>query len=104
MAKLLNQKGFDSLFVVLLILAIVFGIIVSITFLISNQYKISRNIVSSGQAYYAAESGIEDALLRISRNMQWSDSYSFLVESSTVQIIVSDDFAGVRTITGIGNI
>lgn len=100
---LAGQKGFASLFLVLLILTIVFGIVISITFLVSNQYKISRNIISSSQAYYAAESGIEDVLLRISRSMQWNTSYSFLTENSTIQVVVSDDFAGSRTITGIGN-
>lgn len=98
-----NQKGFAALLIAILILVIMFGIAISLTFLILGQQRISENIIKSNNSYYAAEAGIEDALLRLSRNKQWDVPYLFSVGGSTVEIVISDDFGGTRTVTATGN-
>ena len=65
--KLLKQnkeKGYVAFFITILILSIMLGIAFSIVILTLSTQKISANIIKSSQAYYAAEAGIEDGLLR----------------------------------------
>jgi Tfp pilus assembly protein PilX len=99
-----NRKGFAALYITLLIMMIIFSIGASITFLVLGQQKIAQNIVKSTQAYYTAESGIEDALLRLSNKMAWSSPYNFTVGSGTANVSISELIGGTRTIISSGNI
>jgi len=98
-----NQKGFAAFFIAILVLAVIFGIAISLTFLILGQQRISRNVVSSSQAYFATEAGIEDALLRLSKKMKWSSPSNLNIGSSSATIEISDIIGGSRTITSRGN-
>jgi formylmethanofuran dehydrogenase subunit C len=60
-----EEKGYVAFFVTILILSALLGIAISIVILTLSIQKISANIIKSSQAYYAAEAGIEDSLLRI---------------------------------------
>ncbi|KPJ73658.1 hypothetical protein AMJ48_00405 [Parcubacteria bacterium DG_74_1] len=99
----LNQKGFVALAVTLLVLAIMFLIAMPLIVLILGQQRIASNLTQSNQAYFAAEAGIEDALLRLKETMQRSSPYSFSVGNATVEIIISDIIAWTRTVTATGN-
>jgi len=98
------QKGFVALYLTILVLALVFGIVVSISLLTLNQQKILRNITRSTQSYYLAEAGIEDALLRLKKEMNFSSPYSFKLGNGTTTVEISDIIGGSRTITSKGNI
>ncbi|MDP2864355.1 MAG: hypothetical protein Q8N73_01690 [bacterium] len=98
-----NQRGIAALLITNLILVAVFGIAVSIFALTYGEQKIIQNIVKTNQAYYAAEAGIEDALLRLSKNMKWSSLYNLNVGSALATIETSDVIGGSRTITSTGN-
>jgi Tfp pilus assembly protein PilX len=98
------QKGFVALYLTILVLALVFGIVVSIYLLTLNQQKILRNITRSTQSYYLAEAGIEDALLRLKKKMNFSSPYSFKLGNGTTTVEISDIIGGSRTITSKGNI
>jgi hypothetical protein len=98
------QKGFVALYLTILVLALVFGIVVSISLLTLNQQKILRNITRSTQSYYLAEAGIEDALLRLKKKMNFSSPYSFKLGNGTTTVEISDIIGGSRTITSKGNI
>ena len=99
----LNQKGFAGLLVVILILTIVFTIITGIVLLIFNEHKISRNIINSNKAYYLAESGIEDVLLRIKNNPLLSNfSYSFEAGDGEIEVNVSENIGGSLIIISKG--
>jgi hypothetical protein len=101
--SLSNQKGFAALVITLIILALMFLIAMSLTVLIVGQQRIVGNLSKSSQAYFAAEAGIEDALLRLSKGMQKTSPYSFSVENATVEIVISDVIAWARTVTATGN-
>jgi len=66
-----NQKGFAVFFITILILAVMFGIGVSLTILTLGEHKISRNTTKSSQAYYIAEAGIEDSIYRIIKSKNY---------------------------------
>lgn len=99
-----NQKGFIAFFIAILVLVIVFGIVLSISFLTLSQQKISGNIIKSSQAYYVAEAGIEDSLLRLNKGMNFSNSYNLAVGQAFAAIEISDLIGGSITITSFGDV
>jgi Tfp pilus assembly protein PilX len=98
-----NQKGFAAFLIAILVLAVIFGIAISLTVLILGQEKISRNVTSSTQSYFTAEAGVEDALLKLAKKMKWSSPYSLNIGSSSASVEISNIIGGSRTITSNGN-
>lgn len=62
--NLINQKGQAVLFIVLIIMFALFFIGLSLTNMIFNQTKTTRNIYLSTQAYYLSDSGTEIILYK----------------------------------------
>lgn len=98
-----QRRGFVALFITILILVVMFGIAISLTVLTLGQERISRNITQSTQAYYLAEAGAEDALLRLVKKMNWLSLYNLTLAGGTTTISISDIIGGSRTITSTGN-
>lgn len=98
-----NQKGFAALVITLIILGVMFLIAMPLIVLILGQQKIVGNLTKSNQAYFAAEAGIEDALLRLKNGMQRTSPYSFSVENATIEIVISDLISWARTVTATGD-
>ncbi|MBZ9569854.1 pilus assembly PilX N-terminal domain-containing protein [Patescibacteria group bacterium] len=98
-----NQRGFAAFFITILVLAIMFGIAISLAVLTLGQQRISGNIVKSSQAYYVAEAGIEDILLRLTNVMNWSNPYTLDLGDGFTTIEISDFIGGSRVITSEGN-
>ncbi|MBI4101714.1 MAG: hypothetical protein HY443_01995 [Candidatus Nealsonbacteria bacterium] len=98
-----TEKGFAMLYLTVLVLAVVSAVAASIFVLTYNEQRILKSITKSNQAYFAAEAGLEDALLRFEKSMNWASAYSFPVGSSTANIAISDLIGGARTITAQGN-
>lgn len=99
-----HQKGFIALLVAILILVAMVTISVSVANLIIGQHKISASIIKSSQAYFAAESGIEDALLRLRKNMQWTNPLPLTIAEGSVSTTISDIIGGARVIMAEGNV
>lgn len=88
---ILNQKGFAVYFLTILVLIIAFGIALSLSFLAAGEARISRNIIVSSQAYYIAEAGIEDALLRIfDPQIPYSDSNTLFLEEGRAVVSITE--------------
>lgn len=98
-----NQKGIAAIYLTLLILTVVFAMATTISVLTYNEQKLSLNIVKSNQAYYAAEAGLEDALLRLANDLNYLPSYNLTIQNSNTVIEISNAIGGVRTITSTGN-
>jgi hypothetical protein len=88
------MKGQSFLALVLLIGAIVAAIGVTIAFFASTFVDSGFGYQASAQAYAAAASGVQDALLQLDRNSNFSGSYSLPVGSTTVAVIVTDPTPG----------
>ena len=99
-----NQKGSGMLVMTILLTSIVFIVVISISFITFNRQRISINSIKSIQAYYAAESGIEDGLLRISRNMNFSSPYSLEIGKGITNVEISEMIGGSVTITSEGDV
>ena len=98
-----RSKGFAVFYITILVLAVVFSLAVSIYILTYGEQKISLNIVKSGQAYYIAEAGVEDILLRLVKKKNWQTPYTLSVGNGISDIEISDIIGGSRTIISTGN-
>lgn len=101
--KLQSEKGFVAFFITILITAAVFSIAVSIFALGSGEQEIAKTMTESSQAYYASESGAEDTLLRLRKNMKWSNPVSFNVGDARATTTIVDGLGGTKIITSEGN-
>jgi len=99
-----GKKGFAALYIAIVVLIIMLGIALSLAFLVVNQQKIIGNSLKSYQSFSVAEAGTEDALLRLTKGMNWSSSYSVTLGNSASNIVISDIIGGARTITSTGNV
>ena len=99
-----NNKGFAAFYVAIVVLIIMLGIALSLIFLVVNQQKILSNSLTSYKSFSAAEAGIEDALLRLTKGMNWSSPYNLTLGTATSTVEISDIIGGSRTITSTGNI
>jgi hypothetical protein len=89
--SLTGQLGLAALLTTILILAIGLAIALAISFIFLNEQKISRNFIKTAQAYYTAESGVEDTLYRIIKNKNYQAGNSLDVGGSLATINISDD-------------
>ena len=98
-----EQKGFAALFIAVIVLALIFALAMPLAALVLGQQRIVNNLTKSNQAYFAAEAGLEDALLRLNKGMKRISSHSFTVENATVEVVISDIVAWARTVTATGS-
>ena len=98
-----NQKGFAVFLITILIFAVMLGIGVSITILTLGEHNISRNIIKASQAYYIAEAGVEDVLLRLVKGMNLVSTSTLNVDGGSATVEISDIVGGSRTIISEGN-
>jgi len=99
-----QKNGFIALYLTILILTVVFVLAGSISLVAFNQQKISKNAVKSIQAFYAAESGIEDILQRLKINPALAGmNYNLSVGSGTTNVVLSSIIGGSRTVVSKGD-
>lgn len=97
-----SQRGYVISVVTFFVLIITLSIALSMSSLIFYRQRISTNAVLSTQSYYAAEAGIEDALLRLKNDPQASPSYTMTINGVTTNVAVSIATGGSKTITSQG--
>jgi len=94
-----RNQGFIAILTSILVVIIMVVTGTSVANLIITQQKISSVSTKSLQAYFAADSGIEDAIFRIRNGILIGDSYSFQLEGIPVNVELSEAIGGSRTIT-----
>ena len=104
-SPLQKNKGFATLLATVLVLAIMLGIGLSLTVLTAGEQKISRNVTKADEAYYLAEGGIEDAILRLKKNPGMAGlSYGFNSSNGTTNVTISGIIGGSRVVTSRGTV
>jgi len=99
-----NQEGYVVLIVTFFVMIIMLGMALSMSFLIANRQKSIANTVKSTQSYYAAEAGIEDALLRLKKTPQISSlSYSLNVANAIVSVDIPGTIGISKSLTSQAN-
>lgn len=105
MNKVKKNQGIVALSITMIVLLIGVTLVLSMVFVFLNRIEIARNIRLSEQAYFTAESGIEDAMLRFfdsAKNLPSSMPYTLAVGSSFSSIDVVT-VVGATTLTSVGN-
>ncbi len=99
-----NQKGFVVSTITFFVLIIMLSVSLSMSTVIFYRQRIATNSVKSTQSYYAGESGIEDALLRLNNNPQLSPiTYNLTVGSAITAVNIPATVGGTRTILSTAN-
>lgn len=94
-----NKKGYIVLVVSFFVMAIMLSFAIAMSSVTFYGQKTATNSAKSTQSYYAAESGIEDALQRLRTDPQISSlNYSLAVNGANTTIDISNIVAGSRTI------
>ena len=101
--KLGREKGQIALITVLILLSATAVLVVAISALTFNEIKKLNNIVRSAQSYYAAEGGIEDAILRLQNRMDYTNPYTLTVGDGSTQVEITGS-ANQPTVTSRGNV
>ena len=111
MTHVQKQKGLIGLYLTIVVLVLMIGIIVSIGFGVLAQQKIIQNTTQSAQSYFAAESGAEDALLRLQKGLNACNppgsppcSNTLQVANASIITTISGIVGGARTITAEGDL
>lgn len=99
-----GNRGFAALFAVILVLTVMFNLVIVLTALAKREYEIGRDKINSTQAYYAAEAGLEDAVLRLKKGLTLPSSYNFNCNSVLVNVSIPDSLGGSRTVVARGNL
>src|SRR3989344_560636 len=84
-----TQVGQAAITMVLALLSTTIVLVVALGVLTFNEVKKLNNIVKSSQSYYAAEAGIEDAVLRVKNNMSYQASYNLVVGSGDTDVTLT---------------
>jgi len=104
MKKRSYQQGYVISLITFFVLMIMLSIAISMSAIIAYRQKNSTNIIKSTQSYYAAESGIEDALLRLNNSPQMAAAnYTLTVNGATASIAIPAIVGGSRAVTSQGN-
>jgi len=88
--NLKNEKGQMALVTVVTILAAGVVLVVALGILTFNEIKKINNVEKSLQSYYAAEAGIEDAILRVrTPSMDYTASYTLSIGSVSTTVTIN---------------
>jgi len=98
-----NNGGFTIILATFLVLVVGLMIVLSMGYIGLNDIKIARNNTYSAKAYYIAEGGIEDSLLRIRKGLNFFQNSSLTLGDGNATIEISDPIGGARTITATGD-
>lgn len=78
--------------------AVVFGVASSVV----QEYQNSRDLSVSKQAYYASESGVEDAIYRLAFGKNILSSTQLIVNGATAETDIVDIGGGIKTVESVG--
>lgn len=99
-----REDGFALLMVAFFALMIMTASFMGASSVVFYRQRIAGDAVRSVQSYYAAESGAEDALLRLKNNPQITPvSYNFSVGSAVANVSVPAAFGGERAVISEGS-
>ena len=94
-----RNKGVAALITILSLGTLVFTVSLATTILAFWSIKNIDATQKSLKAYYAAYSGVQDALIKLERNKDFNSSFDLSINSTDVSVLVSNDLDGHATIT-----
>ncbi len=103
--KTKKEFGVAALLVTLLALFASTSLLLVFSFLVINEKNVTRSLSDSVKSYYAAESGLEDVLLRLQPGHNaLPASYNISVGDGQATVVVGSLIGGARNIIADGNV
>jgi len=84
-----RSRGFAGIIALLTVCVLVLILTFSLSASLFTKKQISRNLSNSLKSYYLAESGTEDAVLRVLKNYTYSPTNTFTLDGSTINQNIS---------------
>lgn len=101
---LISQSGLAAMPAIVILSIVMLAIGIAMSFSSFTQNNISYDNYISQRAYYAAEAGISDAIMKIARNKNYSADYSLSVNGGTANIAFDMSVPNQTKITSAGAI
>jgi len=79
-----DDRGFALIMALLVVIGLVLVVAFSMTAVVLTERKIDKNLINSTQSYYSAESGIEDAILRVIKN-DYDSTNDFTLDGADIE-------------------
>jgi hypothetical protein len=79
-----DNQGFAAIMALLIVISLVLVVTLSITVVVVNERQINKNLISSAQSYYSAESGVEDAVLRVTKGYNYDAINNFALGDGNI--------------------
>ena len=98
------KSGQTMMIVVIFFLFISLAIVLSLISPTIREFKVSKDLLSSKESYFLAESGIEDAIYRFNSGKQISSSESITVGQNTVMTNIVSFGSNEKEIVSLGNV
>ena len=85
----IKNKGFAAIFILIILMSLSLVVAYSLSVIIITRSSISSALLRSAQSYYSAESGIEDALLRVMKGYNYTAINNFGLGDSVITQTIS---------------
>lgn len=85
-----NSQGFAGIIALLTACSLVLILTFSLSASLFTKKQISRNLSNSLKSYYLAESGTEDAIVRVLKNYNYSPTNTFILDGATIDQDISE--------------
>ncbi len=102
--KIKRNKGAAMLISVVFFLFISLAIVAGLVPPVVREFRIASNRISSGQSYFLAESGVEDAYYRIKNNMPVASPVIITLNNSNASTSITDVGTNQKTISSLGDV
>lgn len=79
-----NDRGFAAIIFLLIVVGLVSVVTFSMAIVVSSENKINKSLNVSAQSYYSAESGIEDAILRVTKGYNYNATNNFVFDGANI--------------------
>jgi len=102
MQKISKQKGV-SVLLVIMITGVILIVSLAVSDLVLRQAKFSASLGESAQAYYAAESGIEEGLYKLRRGLEFTQDQPVYLNDDTYYELEYESQGVVQVLKAEGN-
>ncbi|MFH0923634.1 MAG: hypothetical protein V1825_02775 [Candidatus Falkowbacteria bacterium] len=85
-----NSRGFAGIIALLTVCSLVLILTFSLSASLFTKKQISKNLSNSLKSYYLAESGTEDAIVRVLKNYNYGPTNIFTLDGSTIDQNISE--------------
>ncbi len=98
-----SQSGQAMMISVIFFLFVSLSIVLTIVTPVTREFRIASAMISSRQAYFVSESGVEDAYYRIKTSRQISSSETIVLGTQTAVTTITDIAGGQKDISSLGS-